>query len=258
MNHFARFAGFLLVALCGFVSVAHAQVPVTKANTADEAEDKVDTLGSHLAVKMMLMNKEAIVLGELAERQAQSPTIKKFAQESVAEHKQLEKALQPLIDPVHLKSIKSIDTIVRYSRGEPGTWQERADAERIRDNKWVLQDEPYRKPPEAQLTSTPEKAQPSPGEIDQEVDVIQYKCEAVKDHIQAVVKKLESYEKSQFDLAYLQQVIRLHGWMIAELGAMKATSNAELTKLVHETKQQADQHLAQARKLADQLEGYQP
>ena len=258
MNHFTRCAGLLLIALLGIVSVAQAQVPVTKATAVDETEDHVDTLGAHLAVKMMLMNKEAIVLGELAKKQAHSPAVKKFAEQSVAEHKELEKELQPLIDPAHLKSIKSIDTIVHYSRGEPGTWQERADAERIRDNKWVLQDEPYRKPPGAELTNVPKKDEPSPGKIIQDVDVIQYKCEAVKDHILAVVKKLESYEKNQFDLAYLQQVIRLHGWMIAELGAMKATSNSELTKLVRETKEQADHHLAEARKLADQMEGYQP
>ncbi|MEW4451514.1 DUF4142 domain-containing protein [Bremerella sp. JC817] len=224
---------------------------------SEEASD-LDVLGSHPAIKMVLMNKEAIVLGQLAQKQAHSDTVKKFAQSSVAEHRALEKKLEPLIDPQHWQAIKSIGTSIHYSRGEPGTWQERADAETIRDNKWVLQGDGKRKPPTAPWRTVPQADRPSAMTIENEVDAVRYQCDAVKKHITAVVQQLESVQKDEFDQAYLEQVIQLHGWIIAELGMTHEAPSPELQQLVRQTKAAADQHLAAARKLEDQLDGETP
>ncbi|GAA4419682.1 DUF4142 domain-containing protein [Bremerella cremea] len=218
----------------------------------------IDVLGSHPAIKMVLMNKEAIVLGRLAEKQAHSEAVQKFAQSSVAEHRELEKKLEPLIDPQHWQAIKTIDTDIHYSRGEPGTWQERADAETIRDNKWVLQGDGKRKPPTAPWRTVPQADRPSATTIENEVDAVRYQCDAVKKHITAVVQQLESVDKEEFDQAYLQQVIQLHGWIIAELGMTHDSSSPELQQLVRQTKAAADQHLAAARKVEDHLDGETP
>lgn len=233
-----------------FASPLFAQQPA--AVDKPEASD-VDALGSHVAIKLLLMNKEAIVLGELAEKKAQSKAVKKFAQELVAKHEQLEKELEPLIDSVHLESIESIDTDIRYPRGEPGTQQERADAERIRDNKWVLDGDPKPIPSQDDEPSKKLSSQES-GEIEKDLDVVQYQLAAVKDHIKSVVEQLGPLKGAAFDKAYLDQTIRAHAWMFVELGAMKVADQPKLKQLSQQEKKMAEQHLAEARRLRDQLQ----
>ncbi|QDU77124.1 hypothetical protein Pan97_41860 [Bremerella volcania] len=234
-------------ALCTASILAQAPAIAQKKEVSD-----VDALGSHVAIKLLLMNKEAIVLGELAEKKAQSDAVKKFAQEMVAKHGKLEKQLEPLIDSEHLESIESIDTDIRYPRGEPGTQQERADAESIRDNKWVLEGGP--KPTAPKDDTSPKKlTKKEDREIEKDVDVVQYQLAAVKDHIQSVVERLDPLEGAEFDKAYLDQTIRAHAWMFAELGAMKVSDQPKLEKLSQQEKKMAEQHLAEARRIRDQL-----
>lgn len=222
------------------------------ATVPKQVASDVDSLGSHVAIKLLLMNKEAIVLGELAEKIAQSDAVKKFAQEMVTRHSKLERELEPLIDSAHLESIESIDTDIRYPRGEPGTQQERADAESIRDNKWVLEGGPKPIPPKE---GTPPKklSAKEESEVEKDLDVVQYQLAAVKDHIKSVVERLDPLEGAAFDTAYLDQTIRAHAWMFAELGAINFADQPKLKQLSLQEKKMAEQHLAEARRLRDQL-----
>jgi len=241
---------FSAVFACPVFAQPAAEPPATPASPGEGAD--VDALGSHVAIKMLLMNKEAIVLGEMAETKAQSKAVQTYARQMVAKHKELEKELKPLIDSAHLQSIKSIDTDIEYPRGEPGTQQQRADAETIRNNKWVLEGRPN---PDSEATETPPKklTKQQDDEVEEEVDVVQYQLAAVKNHIKSVVKRLEPLEGAQFDQAYLDQSIQAHAWMFAELGAMQTADQPKLQRLSDREKEMARQHLADARRLRDQL-----
>ncbi len=249
MSTCMKLAGYGAIFAALIVTPLFAQAPAVP---SPQSVADVDALGSHVAIKLLLMNKEAIVLGEMAEKKAHSPSVKQFAQGLVAEHEQLEKELEPLIDESHLKTIESIDTEIRYPRGEPGTQQERADAESIRDNKWVLEGRPKPIPPKQDAPSKPLSSQED-HEVDKEVDVVQYQLAAVKDHIRSVVKRLELLEGAAFDKAYLDQTIQAHAWMFAELGAIKISDQPKLKRLSQQEKKMAEQHLAEARRLRDKL-----
>lgn len=254
MSTCVKLTGCMLLVGAWFVAPVFAQSPAVlqKQATAD-----VDALGSHIAIKLLLMNKEAIVLGEMAEKKAQSKAVKTFAQELVAKHEKLEKALEPLIDAAHLESIESIETDIRYPRGEPGTQQQRADAESIRDNKWVLEGRP--KPPEPKEETSPKKLSAKENrQVDKDLDVVQYQLAAVKEHIKSVVERLDALEGAEFDQAYLDQSIRAHAWMFAELGAMNVSDQPQLFPLSMQEKKMAEQHLAEARRLRDQLRATAP
>ncbi|MBA2117574.1 DUF4142 domain-containing protein [Bremerella alba] len=226
--------------------------PLTASQTQEASASEVDALGSHIAIKMLLMNKEAIVLGELAEKKAQSEDVKKYAQQMVAKHGNLEDKLEPMIDSDHLEKIESIDTDIRYPRGEPGTQQERADAETIRDNKWVIDGGTKPIPPQdnapLKKLTTKEKS-----EAEEDTDVVHYQLAAVKEHIKSVVERLDQLQGKQFDEAYLDQTIHAHAWMFAELGAMKVSDQPKLEQLSQQEKKMAQQHLAEARRLRDKL-----
>ncbi|WP_158261029.1 MULTISPECIES: DUF4142 domain-containing protein [Pirellulaceae] len=250
MSTCVKLTGCVILLGALFAAPTFAQSP---AAPEKQAAADVDALGSHIAIKLLLMNKEAIVLGEMAEKKAQSKAVKSFAQELVAKHEKLEKALEPLIDADHLESIESIETDIRYPRGEPGTQQERADAESIRDNKWVLEGRP--KPVEPKADAPPQKlSSKENSEVEKDVDVVQYQLAAVKDHIKSVVERLDALEGTDFDTAYLDQTIRAHAWMFAELGAIKISDQPKLMQLSLQEKKMAEQHLAEARRLRDQLQ----
>ena len=245
----------LKLSSCVLLMGALFAVPVFAQPAAKQEKETaadVDALGSHIAIKMLLMNKEAIVLGELAEKKAQSSAVKKLAEGMVARHTKLEEQLEPLIDAAHLESIESIDTDIRYPRGEPGTQQERADAESIRDNKWVLDGGPKPVPPTSD--APPKKLSKSEeSEVEKEVDVVQYQLAAVKEHIKSVVAQLDPLEGAEFDKAYLDQTIQVHAWMFAELGAIKVSDQPKLKQLSAQEKEMAEQYLAEARRLRDRL-----
>lgn len=103
------------------------------------------SLSPYLAGKLILMNKQCIALSQEAADRANSRQVRQFAQMTVEEHQKLMRELQNMVGSDLRQELTAVDLGENrrqssYFRGEPGTQQERADAERLRDNRGVVEE----------------------------------------------------------------------------------------------------------------------
>jgi predicted outer membrane protein len=186
---------------------------------SSQASSDVDR---YLAACWAAHNKGEIELSRIAERQAQSPQVKQFAQMMVQEHGQLAQQLQQLAGGQREQATTaSPSTAQRDVAGQRTTTQGREGNDQL-VNRLIAIDK----------------------------QIVDRKTEMAR-------QELESKEGLAFDKCYIGSQVGAHMQASAALDVMAQQASGQLKQLASQSKQTIDNHLEQAKQIAQQLEGQQ-
>jgi len=175
----------------------------------------------YLAACWQAHNQAEVELSRLAERQSQNPQVKQFAQMMAQDHGKLAPQIQQLAG-----GQASATTSPNASRDLAGT--QRLNTQGNQAGNQLIN----------RLIS-----------IDKQI--VDRKMEMAR-------QELESKEGADFDKCYIGSQIAAHMQASAALDVMSQQASGELKQLASQAKQTVDNHLEQAKQIAQQLEGQQP
>jgi predicted outer membrane protein len=180
-------------------------------------------------------NETEIALSKFATERAQNGEVKKFAQKMADAHSQF------------LQKLRGIAPIAAT---EPGS--------REPDRRATTQtDDPKRTQPKTETAQTKpaDETTVRRSYLDAgAVDLVRIKQEIAKECLATAKKELGEKSGAEFDMCYMGFQIGAHFAMVDTLKVMKNYASPELRRLVEDAHKTANEHLAQAKEIAKQLE----
>lgn len=236
-------------------------------------------IDTQIAYGLVLANWEEIQLSEFAAEKAQNPQVKEFAQKMVQEHNQYMDRLQNFLaskqdDPRAARSSAggtpavtprtSPDARVNQDDAtEPRrAKQDRDDAEDRSDDAGaaarqpgdraaaVAQAQPGQDPSRAAELGATGLQTGQRGQV-----MMQIHRDAAERCLALTKEILSEKQGKEFDKAFMSQQIVAHVGMLAKLQAVQDHVSPEFQQVVQEGAQSAEQHLKEARTIAQSLEG---
>ena len=244
---------------------------------ADQQQAINPRVQAYFAAKMILCNQGIVELSQLAREESNSDEVKQFAQKLAEGHSELNAKLQEAVpQAAQLAGIEG--EIQQRSAGfRGGSEQGRTDripVEQPRLDEQPAQPEqrenlqPQRRPDRpAERTQRGERqtdrparqdragAQVQRGSLDGPLGIIlNIETQAAENQVEASKKLLERYEGQDFDMAFLGLQIGAHSTALAELKALENFGDQQFQEVVAEARHKMEEHLKEAKKLADQHE----
>jgi predicted outer membrane protein len=209
----------------------------------------------HCLAQMVAWGNEGeIALGELAQQQSQNASVKEFAKTLVDDHSKFLKELQAAVPGItHTGDHQQRATNERTRQGEAQDRREAAEqvdanSPNRRDGQ-PNQPRSNENPPARNEGAEAQSAQAGDQQMLQIQEQVARKCLA------STEKEFRNLDQDKFDHAYLGQQCMAHMKMIAELEVFQQHASPELAELFRQGVETAREHLQQAKKLKEQLDG---
>jgi predicted outer membrane protein len=224
-----------------------------------------------VAAMLALGNHAEIQLAQLASQKSQNPQVKEFAQQMVQEHSQFLQQLERFLPAGQLEDLRregSSPTGARPGGAAAGARTEGAAAARTDDDRTpraTAGNQSEANPAANQLAQTEAQraqlnqgqTQIRPGQAGEQArdPMIQIHKEAAQRALQLTKEIYNEKQGREFDRCFVGDQITMHVHMLAKLEASENHVSPELQQIVRQGQQATEQHLKQARTLAQQLEG---
>lgn len=191
-----------------------------QANATQGAQANSGDLNQQIAACLVLGNQEEIALAQIAQERAEHPEVKKFAAHMIEQHQQAVTKLEqaaPQVAGLTLVGAQGRNPQQSQSAGQAGNQ--------------------------------------TAGQTDNQSRELEM-AKAIKQQcLELTQQEMADKQGAEFDKSYIGQQIGAHIGMLAQLRGSKNFANPELQAVIAEGEQMAAQHLEQAKKIMDTLEG---
>jgi predicted outer membrane protein len=184
-----------------------------------------------LAGCLLAKNKAEIELSQLAEKQAENPKVKEFAQQMVKDHQKMVQSLEPLA----MKSGQSSATTTSGIETRTDSSTPRLDT--------------------GAETSTTVATQRTSGANSAIHELMQIDRQIAERVLQAHREELQQKSGAEFDKCYIASAIGAHMHAVAALEVIGQHGQGQLSQLAQQSQPTVQKHLEHAKQLMKQLEG---
>lgn len=195
---------------------------VVRRAIANAVAQQGGNLDAQIAACMLLGNQEEVALAQFAEQRAQNPEVKKFAQQMIEHHQQALAKIEQASPQVASLQLHLGGTA---AGAQPGADQANRNQAASAQHQGI-----------------------------QLVKAVKQQC------LELTEKELGAHQGAEFDKAYIGQQVGAHLGMLAQLRGSRDFASAELQPVIAESEKVTESHLAEAKKIMQQIkdQGSQP
>jgi predicted outer membrane protein len=200
-----------------------------------------ESMADHqIATWLVLCNELEVRLAQLADKQAHSDNVKQFAKMMVDEHGNLLNQLRQFApDAPSLGTAEQRTELRNNAEGQAAVQQQPAQPQRVPQ-------QPGQQP-----------QAPAQGQIVAGGLPVEQVCQQLSERALATLtKELNKKQGSDFDKAFIGSQIHEHLAMLDTLQVLRQYASPQLRTVIDEAIPSADNHLAEARKIGEQLWGH--
>lgn len=200
---------------------AQNQPGAPQANGQAANSQQAGNLDEQIAACMVLGNQEEVAIAQFAEQRAQHPEVKKFAQQMIEHHQQAVAKIEQAAPQV-----AGLQLAAAAAGNQPGADRNARDR-------------------------TASGAEPQAVQL---AKAVKQQC------LELTEKELGALQGAEFDKAYMGHQVSAHVGMLAELRGSKDFAGAKLQPMIAEGEKMTETHLAEAKKIMQQIkdQGSQP
>lgn len=197
-----------------------------------------------LAAVLIIDNQKEIALAEIAAQEAQNEQVKQFAQKMIQDHKQFVQQLQRFAESAGIQEQQfTLESGATGERSRSTTQQRPQQAEREERSR------------EEESTARRAARPAELGEGSQQgVNFVSLKKELAQQSLQSIRQDLQEKSGSEFDHCYMFGQVMAHMHMADALKVFSKHASPQLQETLQKGLQTTQQHLTQAKQIAQQVE----
>lgn len=204
----------------------------TALRVSPDGSEAATGLDGPIAACLILGNREEIALAKVARQRAQSPEVKKFAQQLIQEHEQAISQLEKFA-PQNVSL--ELDGQPTEDRTRPERSARKAENNADRPNR-------------------DDTARTSEGQDDMQHQMLAMQKDIAQRCLALTQRELGEWEGAKFDQAFIGQQTCAHIGMLAKLAGTEQYASSELRSVLAQQQQTVEQHLQHAKQVMQELD----